>query len=198
VTASTWSSSLLARGRLEVPIPRSYSPNLDGTDGIGFSNASGRITYGAIQLVSARDLRCPDCQAGPQEDCTTGRMSAGKKPVTLLCPGRVELARHLRDQGKLAVTEVTPPARCARCTWYAGQVRACPQHRCGEGSCANVALPGSRSCDIHGNSRLKMTPEKQAEMHRLHAEGLNGSEIARRLSVSAMTISKYLRGAGQE
>lgn len=176
-----------------MPALRDYMAVVDGTDGLGMRREM-RIAYGTIQLVSARDLACPDCPAGPGQDCQTGRMSTGKPPVPLLCPARIAMARELRDRGELVATEIAAARHCTRCAYFSGKAWACDEHRCQATACTNPTAPGSSWCSDHAGSRQKVTPQVREEMNRLRADGMSKAAIARQLGVSAGTVYNYLQG----
>jgi hypothetical protein len=119
--------------------------------------------YREVRSVCARDLDCPDCGAVAQADCTTGRMSAGRYPRPLLCPGRVQLALLMRDSGELETT-VTMPTPSAYTDAEAQPARS-----------------------------LKMTEAKIRMLHELKAAGRTHAQIATALGVSAPTVAKYSR-----
>lgn len=156
------------------------------------------ITVGPVRVVTALEIACPalDCEAEAKQPCTTGRLSRGRRTLPLTCRERIEIARVLRDQGELTVTEVKPAGRCRLCATVHGRIRACPAHECQWHSCELAVEPASKFCVHHSGrtgGRAKVTEATIDQMRQLRADGKTVAQIAAALGVSVMTVHNHVR-----
>ena len=184
-----------------MPLPRSYSPTIFGTTGLGTASTDSRPAgYGTVRVVSALDLEC-ECGALPGEPCSgPGSTVPGKRgqSIAVLHPSRIREALALCDSGQIVVKVIEPERACTKCAEINGRSVACTRHRCQRHPCVRRAEPGSSNCPDHQYRRTKMTPQKVAEMHRLVAAGATQKEVAGKLGVSVPTIHNYVRAEKQK
>jgi hypothetical protein len=187
-------------------LPRNYSSAVFGTEGLGHGRPA-TPGYGVAMVVSAKSVSCPACKALSEAECTgpgSTVLVAKRGPVAILHSARIDLARSLRDSGRIDVREVEPPQRCRKCnSGINGRPVACPEHRCQQGkSCTSLALAGSRYCEVHAESgsahrgrQRKLTDQQLSWARKRRANGEPLRAIAADFEVSEQTLSKWLKDA---
>lgn len=149
------------------------APRNDLLSGEPYGTTSTRYRT-EIRSVTALGLACPACLAPATEYCVSGIRSAHKYPVQLLCPARMKLALELRDSGELEPTVTAAESALKAGTW-----------------------PG-QPAPRNAKQNVKLTPDRLAELFRLHEAGWTQVQIAERLNISTATIYVRLKEAREQ
>lgn len=139
---------------------------------------------------SARDVQCEDCGAAEGEACSGSRF----------CASRMSATAALARAGELESSAIAIVQPCRRCGEYGGRVLACPEHRCGHGSCKNRRGHDSQHCGVHASGanrgrRSGRSPETLQAINKRREAGERLADVCRDFGISSATYYQWSKAS---